>query len=200
MTPQEQSIWTSYFNKVIDFLDDTDLSKLTDEDALQKAFCEYMNAKYKETIREVEIPALKQIEGLGKEYWEIDESTKYNEHEYIPCELKFHGLKQEDRDFASEVNADSEELHTIVRQFSDVHVAMSMFITINENDFDNCKEIGEVECYTKKQGKNTFYIRIAYFAKSEYNGNYLRRFSIENYKYYYDKKKHNQSLFTNLKF
>lgn len=189
MTLQEQSIWTSYLNKVEEFLNATDLSKLADEDALQEAFCEYMNANYKETIREVEIPALKQIDGLGEQTWKIDESTKYNEHEYIPCELKFHGLKQEDRDFASEVNADSKELQTIVRQFPDVHVAMSMFITIDYADFSNCERSGVVEYYTKEQGRNTFNIRIAHFTKSEYVGHYLRRFFIENYKYYYDKKK-----------
>lgn len=189
MTPQEQSIWTPYLIKVKEFLKVTDLSKLADEDALQEEFRKYMTANYKETIREVEIPALKKIDGLGEETWEIDESTKDTLYEYIPCELKFHGLKQEDRDFASEVNADSEELQTIVRQFPDVHVAMSMFITIDYADFSNCERSGVVEYYTKEQGKNTFNIRIAHFTKSEYVGHYLRRFFIENYKYYYDKKK-----------
>lgn len=190
MTPQEQSIWTPYLNKVKEFLKVTDLSKLADEDALQEAFCEYMNAKYKETIREVRIPALGQIEGIDKDYWEIDESTKHDPHEYIPCELKFHGIDMADRDFVGEVHTDAIKIIRIVRQFSDVHVGACVFSTIDKDEARACEDLGDVESFNLKCGNTMFYVIIARFTKADCGGQkFFKPIFPKLYATYYNMKK-----------
>lgn len=187
MTQREEDIWTSYLNKVEEFLNATDLSKLVDEDKFQEAFCDYMNAHYHETKREVRVPTLKQIDGLGKEHWEIDESTKYDKNEYIPCELKFHGTKLEEREYVDEVHIDAEEMVEIVKQFKDVNVGVCIFVTTEEDEALACEDLGDVLRKSFGEGKNRFYVIVARFMKSEL-GERLRRFAIENlYQYYYDK-------------
>lgn len=187
MTDIEKSIWKAYCQQVENFLDATDLSKLADEDALQNALCKYMNAYYKETKREVRIPTLKQIDGLGKEHWEIDESTKYDKNEYIPCELKFHGTKLEEREYVDEVHIDAEEMVEIVKQFKDVNVGVCIFVTTEEDEALACEDLGDVLRKSFGEGKNRFHVIVARFMKSEL-GERLRRFAIENlYQYYYDK-------------
>ena len=110
----------------------------TPENEMQKHFSEFVSHHY-DVLREVNIPAKKEIDGCGKDNWEIDETLYIQGTNgmtfYITGELKLHTERMSDtRNYCDEVLADVERMKYISHEYSDVPMGFILFVTCDDEE------------------------------------------------------------------
>lgn len=132
------------------------------EDEMQKHFSEYMS-KCWSVLREVNIPAKKEIDGCGKNYWEIDETLYAQGADrttfYITGELKLHTERMSNtRNYCDDVVIDVKRMKYVSHEYFNVPMGFVLFVTCDKEECDNVEsEIRNMQdvrnCIIKEKGQ-----------------------------------------------
>ena len=167
MTQKRRLDTTSLMDKICEFAEKiatpyTYANSKEPETEMQIHFGKYMSKCWR-VLREVSVPAKKEIDGCGKNHWEIDETLYVQGVDgttfYITGELKLHTERMSDtRNFVDQVVADVKRMKYISHEYFNVPMGFALFITCNKKECDAVKsEIRNMQdiskCIVKKNGQ-----------------------------------------------